>query len=256
MSKKNEVLFMTARQYKEIGFDKVVIPLGSTEAHGYHLPIGCDTLVSYKLAKKVADQCDGMLVSTPLVVGYSMHYDSFPYSMSLSYETCAHVIYDYIESAIRNGIEKILLISNHDGNSAPCEIATRRIKEKYPNVRIAACDWWAGIANYLPADFFESPGGLGHGGEFETSAAYYLFKELCEPEYAADIMPVLPDYLDVKWDFSELTDRGQTGAATKGSEEKGKVMIETAVAQIVKEVKALDAKNWDYTTPGHCQKPL
>lgn len=256
MEKKNEVLFMTATQYKEGNFDKVVIPLGSTEAHGYHLPIGCDTLVSSKLAKRVADECEGMLVCPPLVVGYSKHYDSFPFSMSLDYETCGRVIYDYIESAIRNGIDKILLISNHDGNSAPCEIATRRIKEKYPNAKIVACDWWAGISRYLPEDFFEVYGGMGHGGEFETSAAYYLFKELCQPEYAADIIPDLPAYLDVKWDFSEITDRGQTGAALKGSEEKGKVMIETAVAQIVKEIKELDAKNWDYTTPGHCQKPL
>lgn len=254
--KKNEALFMTATQFKEGNFDKAVIPLGSTEAHGYHLPIGCDTFVASKLSKRVADECEGMLVCPPLVVGYSKHYDSFPFSMSLEYETCERVIYEYIESVIRNGITKILLISNHDGNSAPCEIATRRIKEKYPNVKIVACDWWAGISKYLPEDFFEVYGGMGHGGEFETSAAYYLFKELCQPEYAADIIPELPEYLDVKWDFSEITDRGQTGAATKGSEEKGKVMIETAVSHIVKEIKELDAKDWDYTTPKHCQKPF
>lgn len=252
----NEVMNMTALQFMEGKFDKVVIPLGSTEAHGYHLPIGCDTFIASKLAKRVADECEGMLVLPPLVVGYSRHYDSFPFSMSLSYETTGRVIYDYIESAIQNGIDRILLISNHDGNSAPCEYASRMIKEKYPNARIMTCDWWVGIGKNLPKDFFEIDNGMGHGGEFETSAAYYLFKELCQPEHAVNIVPDLPKFVEAKWDFSEITDRGQTGGALAGSEEKGKVMIETAISLIVKDIKALDAKNWDYTTPGHCQKPL
>ena len=58
----------------------------------------------------------------------------------------------------------------------------------------------------------------------ETSIAYYLFPDWCEPEYATCIVPNLPSEVEIKWDFSELTDTAQTGDATKGTAEKGKKM--------------------------------
>lgn len=255
-TKKNEALFMTATQFKEGNFDKAIIPLGSTEAHGLHLPIGTDTLVSYHLAKRIADECEGMMVLPPVVVSYSGNYDSFPFSMSLSYDTCTNVIYDYIESCVRNGITRIVMINNHDGNSAPAEIASRKIKEKYPQVRMGICDWWEAIDKHLPDDFFEHMRGSGHGGEFETSNCYYLFPEYCQPEYAADIIPELPDFIEMKWDFGELTDRGQTGGAKSATKEKGEHTVKLCVKLFSDEVKKLDANNWDYTTPGHHQMEL
>ena len=64
---------MTAHQIKEGKFDKVILAIGSCEAHG-HLA-GCDTIVSYELSKQVADRVPGMLALPPITVGYSGHYD-------------------------------------------------------------------------------------------------------------------------------------------------------------------------------------
>ena len=75
--------------------------MGSCEAHGHHLASGTDTLVSYMLSCQVADQVDGLLVLPPITVGYSAHYDTFPFTMTLSYDTVTQVIYDYLESTIR-----------------------------------------------------------------------------------------------------------------------------------------------------------
>ena len=55
----NELLKMTAHQIKEGKFDKVILAIGSCEAHGQHLAEGCDTIVSYELSKQVADRCAG-----------------------------------------------------------------------------------------------------------------------------------------------------------------------------------------------------
>ena len=188
-----------------------------------------------------------MLVLPPVMVGYSGHYDSFPFSLTLSYDTITQVIYDLIESVIRNGITRIFLMNGHDGNIAPIEIASRKIKEKYPEVQIAALtQWWVAAGNLLPKDTFEVWNGLGHAGEGETSIAYYLFPEWCEPELATCVIPSLPDEIDIKWDFSELTDTAQTGDATKASAEKGKKMNDVIVEHVVKALQELDAKDWKY----------
>ena len=243
----NELWKMTAHQVKEGQFTKAILAIGSCEAHGQHIAEGCDTLVAYKLSKQIADKVPGMLVLPPVTVGYSGHYDSFTFSLTLSYDTITQVIYDIVESVIRNGIKHIFLMNGHDGNIAPIEIASRKLKEVYPDVQIAAStQWWVTAGNLLPKDTFEVWGGLGHAGEGETSIAYYLFPDWCEPELAACVVPDLPDEVEIKWDFSELTDTAQTGDATKGTAEKGKLMNDAIVEYMVKALKELDAKGWKY----------
>ena len=98
----------------------------------------------------------------------------------------------------------------------------------------------------LPEGTFEVWGGLGHAGEGETSIAYYLFGEWCEPDQATSVVPDLPEYLDVKWDFSELTNTAQTGDATKATAEKGKMMNDAIVEYVVKALKELDDRQWKF----------
>ena len=243
----NELWKMTAHQVKTGHFKKAVIAIGSCEAHGQHLAEGCDTLVAYKLAKQVADEMGDMLVLPPIPVGYSGHYDSFPFSLTLRYDTIIQVIYDIVESVLRNGINTVLLMNGHDGNIAPIEVASRKLKEVYPNARIVALDqWWITAGDLLPNGFFEAWHGAGHAGECESSIAYYLFGEWCEPELATCVIPELPTLMSVKWDFSELTDTAQTGDATKGTKEKGEQINRVLVDYCVKTLRELDARNWTF----------
>lgn len=153
----NELWKMTAHQVKEAHFTKAIISIGSCEAHGQHIAEGCDTLVAYKLSKQIADQVDGMMVLPPITIGYSAHYDSFPFSLTFSYDTTIAVLYDTIESVLRNGINHIFIMNGHDGNIAPIEIASRKIKEKYPDAQIAALtQWWVAAGNLLPKDTFSA----------------------------------------------------------------------------------------------------
>ena len=92
----NELWKMTAHQIREGKFDKVILPLGSSEAHGEHMTEGTDMLTSYLLAKRIADKLDGLLVLPPLTYGYSGHYDSFPFSLTFSYDTTIAAIYDIL----------------------------------------------------------------------------------------------------------------------------------------------------------------
>ncbi len=246
----NELLKLTANQVQKGNYDKVILALGSCEAHGLHLAEGTDTIVSYKLSCMVADRVKGMLVLPPVTVGYSGHYDTFPLTITLSYDTVTQVIYDIMESVLRNGINKIFLMNGHDGNIAPLEIASRKIKEKYPDARIAALtEWWVTAGKLLPSNTFEVLNGLGHAGEGESSIAYHLFPEWCEKELADCVVPDrLPDKVEVKWDFAEITDAALTGDATKGTAEKGEKMTKALVDCVADAVKKLDACGWDYSS--------
>lgn len=249
---------MTANQVIKGDFDKAIISIGSCEAHGYHLPLGTDTLVAYKLACEVAKNYDDILVLPPIPIGYSAHYDSFPFTLTLSYDTTIKVLYDVIDSVLRNNIQKIIIINGHDGNIAPIEIASRQIKEKYPEARIIALpEWWVTAGVLLPKDTFEVWNGLDHAGEGESSIMYYYYPQWCEPDLATSVVPDnLPPYVDVKWDFAEITNTGQTGDATKATAEKGKKMHDVLVKCLIEAIDYLNEKNWNYNTTDRATSKL
>lgn len=244
----NELLKLTSNQVLSGSYNKAILSVGSCEAHGQHLASGTDTFVSYMLSCKVAEVVDGLLVLPPITVGYSAHYDSFPFTLTLRYETITNVIYDILESTVLGGIERIFVMNGHDGNIAPIEIACRRIKEVYPTARIAVLPaWWETAGKLLPENTFEVWNGLGHAGEGETSIAYHLFPQWCEPELAKGVVPDhLPEHIEIKWDFSELTDTAATGDSSKGTAEKGEKMAKVLVDCVAKSIQDLDANQWDY----------
>lgn len=242
---------MTGNQYhkNKHEFDKAVIAVGSCENHGFHLPFGTDTFVSNILAEKVAERVKGLLVLPPINVGVSEHYAHFPFTLTLQPETLIAVLKDIMRSVIKNGMKKIFIMNGHDGNIAPIEIATRSIKMEFPEVRIASLDaWWVTAGNLLPENTFEVWNGLGHAGEGETSMGLALFPELIEMEYARGVVPNLPDGIEIKWNFAELTDCGATGDPTKGTVEKGRLMEEALVNRLVKFFEEMDACDWRYNS--------
>jgi creatinine amidohydrolase len=246
----HEALKLTARQYKDGGYDKAILALGSCEAHGQHLPLGTDTLVSYMLSCKVAEQVKGTLVLPPVAVGVSEHYAAFPFTLYVKADTMTAVIRDILRTTILNGITRIFIFNGHDGNIAPIEIAAREVKMEFPQARIVALnDWWVAAGKLLPKDTFEVWDGLGHAGEGETSIALRLFPAWCRMEYAAGVVPDhLPPFMDVKWAFSELTNTAATGDPAKGTAEKGGKMENVLVSLVAETLRKLDAAGWDYSS--------
>jgi len=180
--------------------------------------------------------------------GVSEHYRDFPFTVSLRFETEIAIIGgDIPESLHREGIRHVFILNGHDGNIAPIEIASRKVKAPHPEMKIATFGaWWESIAPLLPKGFFEVWEGLGHGGEGETSISPAPFEELCQMEHAAGRMPDLPEFGEIKWLFSEITDCGATGDPTKGSSEKGLVMKKALVDAIILMLKELNTTGWRY----------
>ncbi len=242
-----EVQHLTSMDFRSAPFEKVILPLGSLESHGPHLPFATDTFTAYLLAREIASLVPKTAVLPPLNYGMSEHYKEFPFTVSLQPETETALIFDILASVYREGIRKVLLLNGHDGNIASIEIAARKLKVAHPEMKIVSLDaWWNTLGPLLPAGFFEVWNGLGHGGEAETSIALALFPELCEPENARGMVPDLPAYIEVKWISSELTNCGASGDPTKGSREKGLIMKDLLVKTVVEVLRKLDECDWDY----------
>jgi creatinine amidohydrolase len=250
--KKNplEIQHLTAADFRQSPFEKVILPLGSLESHGGHLPFGTDALTAWLVALDIAARVPRTAVLPPLNYGVSEHYRDFSFTVTVQFETQIAFIRDILESVYREGIRKVFIMNGHDGNIAPIEVASRSAKVAHPDFKIVSLDaWWMMIGELLPKDFFAVWNGLGHGGEGETSICLELFPELCDISKAAGVVPQLPRHLEVKWLFKELTNTGTSGDPTKGTREKGKKMREALVDAMVKALSDLDAKGWDWRSP-------
>lgn len=233
--------------FKEANVDKVVMAFGSLESHGEHLPYGCDAFLSYDLAHEVAKKLDRAVVAPSLPYGMSAHYRHKPMCISISDETLIKVMFDMFESVLYWGINKIVIINGHDGNIAALEIATRQIRQKYPDANIALLDaYWITANNILPKDTFEVWNGGGHGGEGETSLALSFFPELCDMSRAKGSIPDMDSNVKLIWKFSELSDYGASGAPEKATLEKGQKMQEALVNSVVEFVNKMESKEWKF----------
>ncbi len=246
-----ELQHLTAADEENRSFDKVILPLGSLESHGPHLPYGTDALTAYHLSLEIAGRVPGAIVLPLINYGVSEHYRDFPFTISLRPATETAILEDILESVYREGTRRCFIMNGHDGNIPCIDIAARTVKVRHPDMKIVSLDaWWETLTPLLPPGFFEVWQGLGHGGEGEMSMGLALFPELCIPDKAAGVVPDLPMHLNVKWLFNELTNTGATGDPTKGNREKGLKMKEVLIDTIVSELQKLDANGWDYHSPG------
>jgi creatinine amidohydrolase len=242
----SELLRLTGYRLKDAYFDKAVLPIGSTEYHGDHLPFGTDTLVAESLASAVAARVDDMLRLPTMPYGMSRHYSSFPMVLTLDTETLIKVLKELMISLNTHGMKRLLIINGHDGNIPALEAATREYRTDHPEFKVAVLEaWWVTAGNLLPEGTFEAWGGLGHAGEGETSMMLRVAPELVNMSRAKGHIPELPTHVQVKWLFREITPYGVTGDPTKATSEKGILMWDALVNHLVKFVEEMDRNGWE-----------
>lgn len=237
---------MMGYRLKDAYFDKAVLPIGSTEYHGEHLPFGTDTLVADSLAAAVAGRVEGMLKLPVMPYGMSHHYSSFPMVLTIDTETLIRVLKQLMESLNAHGVKRLLVINGHDGNIPALEAATREYRTEHPEFKVAALEaWWVTAGDLLPPGTFEAWGGLGHAGEGETSMMLRVAPELVNMSKAKGHIPDLPAHVQVKWLFREITPYGVTGDPTKATSEKGILMLDTLVNHLVDFLEEMDRNGWE-----------
>ena len=162
----------------------VVIPLGSTEQHGHHLPVRVDAAAVTAIAERAVERAAGEIpvVLTPtLPFGFAHHHLPFGGTISLSALTYVAVLSDIGSSLAHQGFRRIVFLNGHGGNEAAMRLVTDKLSyEMDLDVHVAATSYWQVAAQALQQAQLDGPQVPGHAGYFETSLMLALFPDLVD----------------------------------------------------------------------------
>ena len=155
------------------GVDAVLIPIGTTEQHGPHMPLDTDCVIARALATRAAElgETEGvsLLVAPTLNVTLSWYHMQFPGSVRLSTTTFLQVFREVCDSLVQHGLGNLVAVNGHGGNIAALTVAVNHYFETTGR-RVFLVQWWDLAADVLS----DVEGPMIHAEEAETSLALAL----------------------------------------------------------------------------------
>lgn len=213
----------------EAGATTVVLPLGATEQHGPHLPLGTDTIRATALADRVAERLGpGFLVAPALPFGCSDEHSGFPGLLGLEAETLARIVLDVARRLTGWGIRRLVLLSAHGGNADALALALTLLRQELPDLEVQTNKHLETIAQSVLEVARQdgiSANALGlHAGEGETSELLHLRPDLvclddAVPGFTGDIKAVLDELHE--GELRAVTKNGVLGDPTRAEASRG-----------------------------------
>jgi creatinine amidohydrolase len=229
---------MTYRDIQEVAERDgsiLIVPIGSVEQHGHHLPVATDTILVDAVAelgtKRVAESVP-VLKTPPFWSGFSPHHMAFGGTLALEFGVMREVLENIADSALDNGFDALLLLNGHGGNMSLISAATSTIGKEYESAEILGLTYFELAASFADEVRESDIGGMSHGGEFETSMMMHLRPELVEEDemeapmldepYELSLQDLLEGGpLGVYRGFEEYSHTGAIGAPELASAGKG-----------------------------------
>jgi creatinine amidohydrolase len=241
--------------------DLILLPIGSIEQHGPHLPLATDSIIAQYTAQRAAMECE-VLVAPVIKYAISLNHIDFPGTLSLQPETLIQVAVDVCRCLSHHGFKKILIVNGHGGNNATIDVAIIKLKGQLRDTIIGQV-----YPGHLPK---ECEGVLeddirAHADEGETSRILAAAPQLVDMKRAKQEIPFSSSRL-FSFQTSKIlsqttsyglprtksvTQSGIFGNALLATPEKGKKLFEGEIKELVREIerlKAVDMK--DYTEGG------
>jgi creatinine amidohydrolase len=225
----------------------VVLPVGTTEQHGYHLPLMVDYLCADEVARAAVEQvAPRALLMHPVPYSFNEHHLDYPGTISVDPQTIIDYVVCIGRSLAHHGFRRILLLNGHGSNVPFLDVAARTITNRTTAI-CALASWWS---FYRPEDlrWRESrfPGGMAHACELETSMLLHLRPDLVQMDKAVDAVDEVQTSENIFWDlngggavtfqefFSRNTVSGVQGQPTLATPEKGAQAFDAAVSHLVR----------------------
>jgi creatinine amidohydrolase len=245
-----ELSWEDVKRFKDEEGGPIIIPVGSVEQHGFHMPLGSDSMVAICLSEEAAKKTN-VLVTPPLWFGWSPHHLALAGSISIGAEVLIQVLYDILSSMATHGFRKVVVVNGHRIVNIPwMQIAAEKAKREL-DMKIALFDP-AFMSKEIVGELGFGP--VGHAEEIETSHMLHIMPHLVHMERAKDYLPIPTKLYDVdprstkdtlcyvpstaKDIIKTVKDSGGTGGRpTLASAEKGKILHEHLVARLVEVVR-------------------
>jgi len=208
-----------------------VVPVGSTEQHGPHAPLGTDALTAAGVAESGVKRYDGTAVVAPTVpVGVAAEHRQFPGTLWVSEKTFRAYVRETITSLASHGWTRVVVVNGHGGNVAPLREVCGRFTREAAGYAVPFT--WFDAVEY---DDLDADVEMGHGGAVETSLVRHLRSELVDTDRLDDAAAGGSDRwgewlsgVNLAYDSAEFTENGVVGDPTESSPELGEQLLDSA----------------------------
>lgn len=218
----------------------VIVPVGSVEEHGIHLPLCTDSVQPEYVALEVAKRTR-CLVAPPLRYGVCDSTRGFPGTISIGFESLHRVVRDVLEEFVRNGFRRILVLSGHAGQAhmaalrlAAQEVVWHHQAESAEKCRIMVCSDYDFAYELRGKHFSEKDG---HAGAIETSRVMAIRPDLVKTK-GRKSFPKLPRF-EIVADAQRYFPSGVIGDPAEASRRKGRMINSYVVDNVTRLVEEL-----------------
>ncbi|MGC2426447.1 MAG: creatininase family protein [Nitrososphaeraceae archaeon] len=214
---------------------RAIIPIGSLEQHGAHLPLSTDSLIIEYIAKVVAEKIPSFILP---VISYGVSYEHKPrFNLSLRNCTLSNVINDVCISLVENGIKNIILLNGHHGNMGVLQYTGQNLYGKVPgDTKIYTINYW-----HLMQSEFD------HAGNVETSLVLAIAPDLVRMERAKPNSKKLSksrvSYSSITnnpGSFLKITGNGVWGDPRNATPQNGLKLLDEIVENLAKTILELE----------------
>jgi len=229
----------------------VVLPVGSVEDHGTHLPLDTDNFLIWSICEAAAQRAAGDILLMPLVsYGFETHHMDFPGTIDIKPEHLLNFVLDITKSVAHHGFKRILIADGHGSNMPVLDLVARQTVVQTESL-CAAFIWPSLVAKEIAKVRESERGGMAHACELETSVYLYLDPQRVQFEKATkeigmpasefiwmDLLESSPVLLMDQW--SRFSKSATSGDPTLATAKKGGIIFEAVVdafLQLAREFK-------------------
>ncbi|GAB4281923.1 MAG: hypothetical protein Kow0029_27260 [Candidatus Rifleibacteriota bacterium] len=156
----------------------LLIPVGTLEAHGRHLPVGTDTLCAEKIAEELSFRFSGA-VAPSIEYGITNVLAQTAPASFFPEELYEEFVFAIFEAYINHGFKILMIINGHGGNRDALKKVVRKLTRSH-KAAIAVINWWILSEKFVEPVFNCKPGG--HAAIEETAAMLHFFPTLVNPD--------------------------------------------------------------------------
>ena len=219
----------------------IILPTGSTEQHGRHLPLDVDLFLVESVCLEVGRRApDRVLVLPPIAYGLNLHHIDFPGTVHIEPEVFIAFCLNITKSVAYHGFKKMLIVNGHGSNAPLVDLVARKTVLATNSVCAAVSYYSLAVEVFNELKDTEV---MAHADEFETSLYLYLAPERVRMDRASAGNDVRGKYVssdsthDYPVRFNDIwgrwTELGVHGDPTAATAEKGKIIFEAAVSRLI-----------------------